>query len=58
MQKIKFSNCLYEGAKPSVNYIKYVLQNPSAARQIYQNKKLYELNKPLSGCNYSAGLTA
>jgi hypothetical protein len=28
MYELKFSNYLYEDVKSSVNYIKYVLQNP------------------------------
>jgi len=34
MYKLKFSNYLYEDIESSFNYIKYVLQNPSAAQRL------------------------
>ena len=34
MYKLVFSNYLYEDVESSVNYIKYVLQNPIAAQRL------------------------
>jgi len=43
MYEIKFSNYLYEDVKSSVNYIKYILQNPAAARRLKNEvKKAYK----------------
>jgi len=42
MYELKFSNYLYEDVKSSVNYIKYVLQNPVAAQRLKDEvKKAY-----------------
>ena len=43
MYKIKFSNYLYEDLESSINYIKYVLQNPVAAQRLKNEvKKAFE----------------
>jgi plasmid stabilization system protein ParE len=39
MYKIKFSNYLYEDLESSINYIKYVLQNPVAAKRLKNEVK-------------------
>jgi len=41
--KINFSNYLYEDVESSINYIKYVLQNPIAAKRLKDEvKKTYK----------------
>ena len=43
MYKLKFSYYLYEDIKSSYNYIKYVLQNPTAAQRLnIETKKTYK----------------
>ena len=43
MYKIKFSNYLYEDLESSINYIKYILQNPVAAYRLKNEvKKAFE----------------
>jgi len=43
MYELKFSNYVYEDVNSSVNYIKYVLQNPIAARKLKDEiKKAYK----------------
>jgi len=43
MYKIIFSNYLYEDVESSINYIKYVLQNPIAAQRLKDKvKKTYK----------------
>ena len=34
MYRIQFSNYFYEDVKSSINYIKYVLQNPTATQRL------------------------
>ena len=42
MFKIKFSNYVYEDTESSINYIKFVLQNPIAAQKLKKEiKKAY-----------------
>ena len=48
MYELKFSNYLYEDVKSSVNYIKYVLQNPIAAQRLKDEvKKTYNKEKSI-----------
>ena len=43
MYKIKFSNFIYDDVESSINYIKYVLQNPIAAQRLkIEIKKSYK----------------
>jgi plasmid stabilization system protein ParE len=43
MYKINFSSYLYEDVESSINYIKYVLQNPIAAQRLKDEvKKTYK----------------
>ena len=39
MYKIKYSNYLYEDLESSINYIKYVLQNPIASKRLKNEVK-------------------
>ena len=43
MHKLKFSNYIYEDVESSINYIKNVLENPIAAKRLYEEiKKTYK----------------